>query len=68
MRSTVDQYQDQPAGVLFCFDTPRYAAYFDFSKQNTTIQGQILQLFLYTLVFLSSVYQLEDAVCSGLLQ
>ena len=38
-------------GVLFCFGIQRYAAYFDFSRQNTTIQGQnflILQLFLST--------------------
>ena len=68
MRSTADPYRDQPAVVLFCFDTPHYAAYFDFSRQNTTIQGQILQSFLYTPVFVLSVYLLEDAVCSGFLQ
>ena len=64
MGSTADQYQDRPAGVLFCFDTSRYAAYFDISRQNTTIQGQnflILQLFFYTLVFVLSLYLLEDA-------
>ena len=33
--STADQYQDRPADVLFCFSIPRYATYFDFSRQNT---------------------------------
>ena len=38
IRSTAGQYQDRPEVVLFCFRIPRYAAYFDFSKQNTTVQ------------------------------
>ena len=57
MASTADQYQDRPAGALFWFGIPRYAAYFDFSRQNTTIQGQnffILHWFLYAPVFVSS--------------
>ena len=68
---TADRYQDRPAGVLFCFGVPRYAAYYDFSRQNATTQGQnflILQLFFYTPVFALSVYLLEDAACSGFLQ
>ena len=71
MGSTADQDYNRPAGVLFCFGIPRYAAYFDFSRQNTTMQGQnfrIVQLFLYTSVFVLSVYPLEDAVCLGFLQ
>ena len=71
MRSIADQYPDRPADVLFCFDISRYAAYFDFSRQNTTIQGQnflILQLFLYTPVFVLLVYLLEKAVGSRFLK
>ena len=48
-----------------------YAAYFDFSRQNTTIQGQsflILLWFLYTPVFVLSVYLLEDAVYTTIYQ
>ena len=65
MRSTADQYQERLAGVLFCFGIPRYATYFDFSRRNTTIQGQNSY---FTVVSLLSVYLLEDAVFSGFLQ
>ena len=34
--TTADQYEDWPANVLICFGIPRYAAYSDFSRQNTT--------------------------------
>ena len=56
MGSTADQYQDRPAGVLFCFDTSRYAAYFDISRQNTTIQGQISLFYSCCLILLYSYY------------
>ena len=54
MESTADQYQDRPAGVLFCFGILRYAAYFDFSRQNTTITRPKFPYFTVVCLYLLS--------------